>query len=512
MTATCTADSSAGRVKSVSNQKHRFAAVPREYERFIRLYARTFLPARAVVLVDQLVRLRYCTEFQLLPILRANQKQCRSLLWQLRDRGMVRCEPRVYKRVFPGRRPGAAPFVRQRRLLYWYVDYQNVLNNALYRVHRVQEILEERLRENASGATDSNGAVGNYVCERCNRTYTALDVPALLQESTGELRCTQLVQRGVRCAGTVREVDRSQELAALRQLRHAVEVELRPLVDAAAACLVVEAPKHPLDDMDEDQVGAFIAAHQPERPRREEAALTESERAADSFLGSHELDIEVEVTGLVENGSSAKDMEHVTGVQAKDRQGQPEQPAWFGNASSRTTEHTGLKSSAEHSGPAPGRLEPGTLTTSSNAAEQSASADAEAFEDDYADVDFEEAVDSGADGTWYDNLDKEDTYQPAWSPAPEADLEIADDSEAAPSSEALWHTSEAPDEAGDSFATSDADATAVCLVGGERIPLQDITAAHTARMSVSEYQRYYELLQQRQRFLVRALHRSEPES
>ncbi|KAK4533729.1 hypothetical protein CCYA_CCYA18G4611 [Cyanidiococcus yangmingshanensis] len=474
MTANGSAEASLERSRQTVHGKPRFAAVPREYERFIRLFARTFLPVRAVVVLDQLVRLRYCTELQLVPILRANPKHLRRLLWQLRDRGLVRSETRVYKKVFPARRPDAPPIVRYRRLFYWWIDYQNAVNVTLYKLHRMQAIVEQRLREAAAGTTDADDGSGSYVCDRCKRAYSALDIPSLLHKDSNELRCTQLIQRGVRCLGLVREVDRSEEISSLRQLRHALDVETRPLAEAASACLLTEAPKHPLDGMDEEQVGALIAAQHADRSSRSEAARTESERAAEYFVGPHELDIEVEVSGPAASAASLDTSKQAMVERAEASAPKTEQPAWFADSSSRLRGQVVEATASEDNHAIVAR----TLALAN---------DAEL--DEYADIDFEEAAESESDSGWFDDLDREDSNKPDWSPASE--LDDVDNALDEATGSSIEHRNVT-----DTFHPEPNTGATVCLVAGEPIPLEAITAAHTERMSVAEYQRYYELLQQ----------------
>jgi hypothetical protein len=342
---------------------------------------------------------------------------------------------------------------------------------TLYKIHRMQAVVEERLRAAESGTAGTDGADGSYVCERCKRAYSALDIPTVLQERSGELRCIQLIQRDVRCSGLVREVDCSDELSSIRQLQHALDAEMRPLAEAASACLLTETPRHPLDGMDEDQVGAIIAAQQVDSSNCLGARRTESERTAEYFVGPHELDIEVEVSGLNAPTPGAEETAQPVQKETDGSVTKAKQPAWFSDSPIRFVDQGETRSSIDRADMAPVEL---------------ATEDAEV--DEYADVDFEEASYPEPDSGWNDDLDQADSNEPDWHSI--AEPEEMNNTKG----ELVWESDgslEAPDTLN--------PGTALCLVAGEPVPLEAITGSHTERMSVAEYQQYYALLQKKQR-------------
>ncbi|KAK4538591.1 hypothetical protein CDCA_CDCA18G4616 [Cyanidium caldarium] len=439
MTATSTSASRTGK-RAVRERRvfhfdnSRYAPVPPEYERLVRMVVRAFMADAAVVVLEMVLRLRYCTDSLLSPILQAPPKVIRRVLWRLRDAGLVRCESRSLRRVYPSRNPAVPPLVRYRRLLYWRVDYARTLDTTLYKLQRMREHVEEQLGRVQAGEgddDDDDAAAGAYQCERCGAHYAALDVPSLTDFGTGALRCRRLVQRGVRCGGAVHEVNSLDEAMRWRALRQELETTLRPLAEAAAACRRLELPRHPLDGMSEQQVGALMADHDArgEQAQRHAERATDEAAAAEAFVGPHELAVEVEVG----EGNAVPAEERPVKEGAEEGASQRAHPTWF-----RDQEVS------------PPGIEASSTAVSTEPSPTASSAD-EADTDEYADVEFEEA---GSDTC-------EAPSDAEWSPADR-------DTEAVPDA---------------------------CRVAGELYPLQQVTAEHLQRMSSEEYQAYYRLLE-----------------
>ena len=438
MTATSTSASRTGK-RAVRERRvfqfdnSRYAPVPPEYERLVRVVVRAFMSDAAVVVLELVLRLRYCTDSLLSPILQAPPKVVRRVLWRLRDAGLVRCESRSLRRVYPSRNRAVPPLVRYRRLLYWHVDYARALDTTLYKLQRMREHVEEQLGrlQAGEGDDDDDAAVGAYQCERCGARYAALDVPSLTDFGTGELRCRRLVQRGVRCGGAVHEMNTLDEATRWRALRQELETTLRPLAEAAAACRRLELPRHPLDGMSEQQVGALMADHDArgEQAQRQAEHATDEAAAAEAFVGPHELAVEVEVGEGNTAPAEGQPMKEGAGEGAPERA----HPAWFRD---QAVSPLGIEASS-----AAAAAEPSPTASSAD----------EADTDEYADVEFEEA----GTYTWEAPSDAE------WSPA-DHDTDVVPDA---------------------------------CRVAGELHPLQQVTAEHLQRMSSEEYQEYYRLLE-----------------
>lgn len=218
------------------------AEVPPEAVEFTRMLVRAFYPGEFVVLTDAVLRLNnYVTHQRLAQKLGLQPKELRQMLMRMVDAQLMCKEKRDLIRV--NRHENKTRTVPTD---FWYVPLHKILDNFLYRVHKMTTDIETKLSNEHQRQ--------KHVCSICGTEYTLLDILSSMRED-GEFICERIGVRPDRrpqpCGGLIKEHDNSAQVKHMERMKQRLQHELRELRERAIICSALHIPRHPLENVDE---------------------------------------------------------------------------------------------------------------------------------------------------------------------------------------------------------------------------------------------------------------------
>mmetsp|Transcript_28113 Transcript_28113/g.36838 ORF Transcript_28113/g.36838 Transcript_28113/m.36838 type:complete len:493 (-) Transcript_28113:197-1675(-) len=142
--------------------------IHRILERLAAAVVRAFYDDQLAVVMDMLIRHRQVRDDMLGKTIGLGTKQVRKAIQQLQAEGLVHFEK-------------ANDDDRGHASTYWFVNYRRLVAVVTWRLHRMQELLEEREKKEQQRQ--------NYTCPQCNEGFTSLEVQRLVNGGKGFCCC-----------------------------------------------------------------------------------------------------------------------------------------------------------------------------------------------------------------------------------------------------------------------------------------------------------------------------------
>lgn len=146
--------------------------VPTSLKRLIRMVMKGFYPVEHAIVMDILIRHPCIKEDDLVDLLKFERKQLRTVVNQLKNEHFVHARLRM--------ETGADG--KATRQNYYYVRYKAFVNVVKYKLDIMRRKIETEERDSTSRAS--------FKCSECQKTYTDLEADRLCDFATGEFRCS----------------------------------------------------------------------------------------------------------------------------------------------------------------------------------------------------------------------------------------------------------------------------------------------------------------------------------
>lgn len=290
--------------------------VPVVVKDFVRMVVRAFCNSVFIVVVDAILRESYVRVESLSSALKMPAKELRTTLKQLCEAGFSRSERRSLRLENTSNRPGPARSVQSE---IFFVPHTEIIDSFRYRIDRIRTELAAKL--------DNELEHQMYRCPRCRALYSALEAASRTDPTTGRFRCDAEIGRNLECGTLMEEEDTAGERAALSELSRRFEAEVRPLLEKLAECDGVPMPAHPLDGLDELELGRVVTDAEL---RGADGGLTGD---YGGIAGDTEQKIDVEIESAAPDEQARRDA-----LAAKNADAIPDGPSWFKKGTKRGAE------------------------------------------------------------------------------------------------------------------------------------------------------------------------------
>ncbi|OSX72403.1 hypothetical protein BU14_0441s0012 [Porphyra umbilicalis] len=290
--------------------------VPTVVKDFVRMVVRAFGTPVFIVVVDAILREGYVRVESMSSTLKMPAKELRTTLKQLCEAGFARSERRSLRRENTGNPLAPARSVQSE---IFFVPHTEILDSFRYRLDVIKEDLDAKIGNELEHQM--------YRCPRCRALYTALDATSRTDSVTGRFKCDAEIGRNVECGTLMEEEDTAGERAALVALKERFDAEVRPLREQFAACEGVPMPDHPLDGLDELELGRVVTDAEIHGP---DGGLTGD---YGGVAGDTEQKIDVEIESSAPDEQARRDA-----LAAKNADAIPDGPSWFKKGTKRGAE------------------------------------------------------------------------------------------------------------------------------------------------------------------------------
>lgn len=290
--------------------------VPSVVKDFVRMVVRAFCSPVFIVVVDAILRESYVRVESLSSALKMPAKELRTTLKQVCEAGFARSERRSMRRENTANPLAPARSVQSE---IFFVPHTEIIDSFRYRIDRIRTELAAKL--------DNELEHQMYRCPRCRALYSALEAASRTDPDTGRFKCDAEIGRNLECGTLMEEEDTAGERAALSELSRRFEAEVRPLLEKLAECEGVPMPAHPLDGLDELELGRVVTEAELHGP---DGGLTGD---YGGIAGDTEQKIDVEIESAAPDEKARRDA-----LATKNANAIPDGPSWFKKGTKRGAE------------------------------------------------------------------------------------------------------------------------------------------------------------------------------